>query len=89
MNSQSRSLYRQFRRVGLDAVHYSTPSRYCILAKLDTAFRAHTVVSLPETVVQKTLLFLRRAAGQGSIENKIVRNICFVHWSRSTYGKQT
>ena len=92
MNAEIRASYRRFYRIGMKAVQYSVPARYCMLTKINRIFR--TIKQLrdrtaEQAVQDKTYQFLQVASESKGIEHKIVRNLCMVEWSRYEQSRST
>lgn len=89
MNAEIRSQFRRFYRISMRAVQYSSPAKYCMLAKVKRCFRhmtPHPDALVEARIRDNTYDFLERAAREKGLEHKIVRNLCFVEWSR--YAQQ-
>ncbi|KAG4305328.1 hypothetical protein PORY_001498, partial [Pneumocystis oryctolagi] len=79
-----RSLYRQFWRIGHQAVHHAIPAKYAIRDKIREAFRA----PLPSMQkIHNTLEFLTRASKKKSPEHAILKNLCRLHQLKKLYIK--
>jgi hypothetical protein len=76
-----RSVYRRLWRAAHYAVQYRKPAINQVRSKLRYTFRNETTIPSPE-VIARTEQFLRTAGRRRGTENNVVKNMCFVHWSR-------
>jgi hypothetical protein len=76
-----RSIYRRLWRAGHYAVQNRKPATHAIRYKLRQAFRTETSLP-PLEVIANTEQFLRTAGRRRGMENNVVKNLCFLHWSR-------
>ncbi|KAG5520023.1 hypothetical protein PMAC_001099 [Pneumocystis sp. 'macacae'] len=86
MNStELRALYRQFWRIGHQAVRHAVPAKYAIRDKIRAAFQA----SPPSAQrIKNTLEFLIKAGERKGIEYSILKNLCRLHQSKKLYVKR-
>ncbi|EMR09131.1 hypothetical protein PNEG_02474 [Pneumocystis murina B123] len=86
MNSaQVRRLYRQFLRIGCQAVCNSIPAKYIIRDKIRAAFR---ILPPPTEKIVNTLQFLIRASKRKGLEHAILKNLCYLDQSKKLYVKR-
>ncbi|KTW26737.1 hypothetical protein T552_02741 [Pneumocystis carinii B80] len=86
MNSaEVRTLYRQFLRIGRQAVCDSIPAKYIIRDKIRAAFR---VLPPPTERINNTLQFLVRASKRKGLEHAILKNLCYLDKSKNLYIKR-
>ncbi|BFZ59782.1 hypothetical protein YB2330_000800 [Saitoella coloradoensis] len=77
-----RSLYRKFWRQAHRSVMWVSPQRHAIASKLSSAFRSPTPQDLDPIRQANTLAFLKSAAETVGTEHRVIKKLCFVHWSR-------
>ncbi|KAG4303463.1 hypothetical protein PCK1_000427 [Pneumocystis canis] len=83
--AEVRALYRQFWRVGHQAVRHAIPAKYIIHDKIREAFRA----SCPSVEkINNTLEFLINAGERKGLEYAILKNLCRLHHSKKLYIKR-
>ncbi|ODQ53988.1 hypothetical protein SAICODRAFT_6770 [Saitoella complicata NRRL Y-17804] len=80
--AEVRSLYRKFWRQAHRSVMWVSPQRFVIASKLSSAFRSPTPQDLDPVRQANTLAFLKSAAETLGVEHRVVKTLCFVHWSR-------
>jgi len=75
-------LYRKILKSGLKAVCFALPSRYCIRDIIRGGFEDENFRPSIE-IIQNTITFLDNAGRRKGIEDRIVKNICFMQWSKA------
>ncbi|OLL24095.1 UPF0593 mitochondrial protein [Neolecta irregularis DAH-3] len=75
-------LYRKLLKSGLKAVCFALPNRYSIRDRIRGGFEDSNFRPSIEAI-ENTVAFLDIAARRKGLEDRIVKNICFMQWSKS------
>ncbi|KAF2207508.1 hypothetical protein CERZMDRAFT_51096 [Cercospora zeae-maydis SCOH1-5] len=78
--------YRHLYQHLLRAVQFAKPQRYVARDRLRNAFRSSERQQFNAKEIERTLEFLRGAAASRGMEHRIVKNLMFVWWARSSMG---
>lgn len=82
MDAEVRSMYRLLFRTGMTAVRWASPARFALRDKLRRQFRSLPRHLCTHGAVGPTLAFLHRAAAVQGTEHRLLKNLCYIEWSR-------
>lgn len=81
--------YRNLYRAALRAVHYSSPARHVIRARLRRGFRECPRSDFEPGRIENTLTFLEGAQATAGLEHRLLRSLCLTwYWEMECWSRR-